>query len=159
MNRRNIQANASGSIEAKWDPSEPTFPPGPHQGTLTIDGGPPVPVSYAAAYVRRRRLRVLDINWPRLCWLTVFWRGFADGGRPALEISLWRPSRRSWLHVWQWEDDPEHSGMEVTIQATPQQSKAEGEKFPPPSECPGCREMGMAGLWGECIEPGCNVIH
>lgn len=149
MSRRKIQTDASGTVQGTWDPDEPTFPPGSHQGTLHVDGGPPVPVSFTAAYVVRMRLRVLDIHWRDFFWFLVFWRGFRQSGRPALELSLWRAGRHSWLHFWQWETDPDATGMEVTAQAIP----------PDEPECTGCRMMGQAGLSGECVEPGCNVIH
>jgi hypothetical protein len=105
-----------------------------------------------------KRLRVFDVNLPRLFWLTVLWRGWADGSKPALAISLWKPSkRRRWLRVWRWEIDPEESGMTITVSPPPGEEPR--DNLPPPSDCPGCRQMGQFGLRGECIEPGCNVIH
>jgi hypothetical protein len=135
-----------------WEPTPATFE---REGTVSVGGGPPTPARFSGRYVENRRLRVFDLNLPRLFWLTVFWRGWADGGEPALTISLWKPSnRRRWLHVWRWETDPDASGMVVAVQAA---NPPPGEGTAAPPYCDYCGWMRQADIRGEC--PRCGQLN
>lgn len=152
MRPKKLQVPESFTTAARGD-----APPAPfeREGTVSVDGGPPSPADFSGQYVEGRRLRVFDLNLPLLFWLTIFWRGWIDGGEPALTISLWKPSkRRRWLHVWQWETDPDASGIAVTIKTTspPVEERAAATPY-----CDYCDWLRQAAVRGEC--PQCGHIN
>lgn len=61
------------------------------------------------SYARNRRLRIFDLS-TRWFWLVIFWRGPDQG------IHLHRGVKwtRGWLHVWQWENEPDRRPAVVT---------------------------------------------
>ena len=58
------------------------------------------------------RLRIFDLNTPWF-WLTIIFQ--RKYGEPWFALSLWKPNtwQKWWIHVWQWEKQPDMRGQEV----------------------------------------------